>query len=166
MTTTLTQTFNRDDIRRVYASFAADYKIAAEWTGLNTPVFVAKTIEQIKAIAEEQYLQEVHLQLKTPAGAIRHAAVYRVSANASGWSCDRPGDLYWQSHPGDSLHLIVYFTAKWRALTHTQRVAFASVHMAGWGVSDFDGNYGAMTSSADRRYASRAYGMERTRYSA
>lgn len=166
MTITLTQTFNRDDIRRVYASFAADYKIVAEWTGLHTPVFVAKTIEQIKAIAEEQYLQEVHLQLKTPAGAVRDAAVYRVSANASGWSCDRPGDLYWQSYPGDSLQLIVYFTAKWWALTQTKRDAFASVHMPGWGVSDFDGNYGTMTSSADRRYASRAYGMERTRYSA
>ena len=38
--------------------------------------------------------------------------------------------------------------------------------MPGWGVSDFDGNYGTMTSSAGRRYASRAYGMERTRYSA
>ena len=104
MTVTLTDTFNRDDIRRVYASFAADYKIAAEWTGLHAPAFVTQTIEQIKAIAEEQYLQEVHLQLKTSAGAIRHAAVYRVSTNASGWSSDRPGDMYWQSYPGDSLH--------------------------------------------------------------
>ena len=30
MTTTLTQTFNRDDIRRVYASLTADYRIVAE----------------------------------------------------------------------------------------------------------------------------------------
>lgn len=166
MTITLTQTFNRDDIRRVYASFAADYKIVAEWTGLHTSAFVAKTIEQIKSLAEDQYLQEVHLQLKTSAGAVRHAAVYRVSTGASGWSSDRPGDLYWQSHAGDSLQLIIFFSANWRALTQAKRDAFASVHMPGWGVSDFDGSYGAMTSSAVRRYASRAYGMERTRYSA
>ncbi len=34
---TFTDTFNRDDIRRVYASFAADYKIVAEWTELHQP---------------------------------------------------------------------------------------------------------------------------------
>ena len=38
--------------------------------------------------------------------------------------------------------------------------------MPGWGKSDFDGNYGGLASSADRHYASRAYGLERTRYSA
>ena len=84
MTITLTQSFTRDDIRRVYASFAAEYKITAEWTSLHTPAFVTQTIEQIMAIAAEQYLQEVHLQLKTSAGAIRNASVYRVSTSASG----------------------------------------------------------------------------------
>lgn len=166
MTETLTQTFNRDDIRRVYASFAADYKIVAEWTGLHTPAFVAETTEQIKALAEEQYLQEVHLQLKTATGAVREATAYRVSTSASGWSSDRPGNLYWNNQAGDSLHLVIFFSAKWRALTEAKRAAFASIHMPGWGTSDFDGNYGMMMSSADRRYASRAYGMERTHYSA
>jgi len=166
MTVTLTDSFNRDDIRRVYASFAAEYTITAEWTGLHAPAFVTQTIEQIMAIAAEQYLQEVHLQLKTSAGAIRNASVYRVSTNASGWSSDRPGDIYWQSYAGDSLQLIIYFTEKWRALTQAKRDAFAELHMPGWGVSDFDGTYGTMTSSAGRRYASGAYGMERTDYSA
>lgn len=166
MTTTRTQTFNRDDIQRVYASFAADYKIVAEWTELHSPAFVAQTIEEIKAIAEERYLKEVHLQLKSSTGVIREAAVYRVSTNASGWSSDRPGDLYWQSYAGDNLLLIVYFTQKWWDLTPAEREAFSALHMPGWGNSDFDGNYGAMTNSTDRRYASRAYGMERTRHSA
>jgi Bacterial HORMA domain family 1 len=165
MTVTLTHSFNRDDIRRVYASFAAEYKIAAEWTGLHTPALVTKTIEQIKAIAEEQYLQEVHMQLQTQTGAVRNAAVYRVSANASGWSSDRPGDIYWQSYAGDSLQLIIYFTKKWWEETQSKRDAFTSLHMPGWGVSDFDGNYGAMTTSSGRRYASAGYGMERTDYS-
>ncbi len=166
MTTTLTQTFNRDDIRRVYASFAADYRIVAEWTELHQPSYVASTIEQIRSIAEEQYLLAVHLQLKSSAGAIREAAVYRVSTNASGWSSDRPGDLYWHTRAGDSLQVIVYYSAKWWALTPAERQAFAAVHMPGWGTSDFDGNYGTMTSSTDRQYSSRAYGLDRTRYSA
>lgn len=165
MTTTLTQTFNRDDIRRVYASFAADYRIVAEWTELHSSAFVARTIEQIRALAEEQYLRAVHLQLKSSAGVIREAVVYRVSTNASGWSSDRPGDLYWQSYEGDHLGVIVYFSDKWWGLTQSARDAFAAAHMPGWGTTDFDGEYGTMSVSADRRYASRAYGMERTRYS-
>ena len=166
MTTTLTQTFNRDDIRRVYASLTADYRIVAEWTELHSSAFVAATIEQIKALADEQYMQEVHLQLKSSTGVIRQAAVYRVSTNASGWSSDRPGDLYWETYHGDSLDLIVYFSDKWRLLPNEERDAFAAIHMPNWETSDFDGNYGAMSSVSDRRYASRAYGMERTRYSA
>jgi hypothetical protein len=165
MTTTLTQTFNRDDIRRVYASFAADYRIVAEWTGLHTSAFVAQTIEEIKAIAEEQYLKEVHMQVLSSSGTIREAAVYRVSTSASGWSADRPGDLYWETNTGDYLNLIVYFMQKWWDLAQAERDAFAALHMPGWGMSDFDGNYGLMSSSTDRRYASRAYGMARTRYS-
>src|SRR6266511_2979764 len=99
---TYTDTFNRDDIRRVYASFAADYKIAAEWTELHSAAF----IEQ----------------------------------------------------------MIVYFTQKWRDLTPSARAAFEAVHMIGWGTSDFDGNYGGLIAATDKRFASRAYGMERTTY--
>jgi hypothetical protein len=51
------------------------------------------------------------------------------------------------------------------ALTQAQRNAFAAAHMPGWGPSDFDGSYGTLIGSTDKRFASRAYGMERTRYS-
>jgi hypothetical protein len=161
---TYTDTFNRNDIRRVYASFAADYKIVAEWTELHSVTFIEQTIAEIKAIAEEQYLKEVHMQLRSASGVIREAAVYRVTTNASLWSADKPGDLYWDSESGDSLRLIVYFTDKWWNLTPEQRAAFAAEHMAGWGTSDFDGNYGGLIAAADKRFASRAYGMERTTY--
>jgi len=50
-------------------------------------------------------------------------------------------------------------------VSQAERDAFRALHMPGWGPSDFDGSYGSMSSSTDRRYASRAYGMERTRYS-
>lgn len=164
MSGTITDTFNRDDIRRVYASFAADYKIVAEWTGLHSTTLIERAIAGIKAVAEEQYLKEVHLQLRSAADVVREAAVYRVTTNASLWSADKPGDLYWGNEDGDSLLLIVHFTDKWWALTQTQRDAFEAAHMLGWGTSDFDGNYGALVAATDKRFASRAYGMERTRY--
>lgn len=166
MTTTLTRTFNRDDICRAYASFGADYRIVAEWTNLHSAAYVTQTTAEIKTLAEEQYLKEVHLQLRSASGAIREAVVFRVSTNASGWSSDRPGDLYWNSYAGDSLQLIVFYSQRWKDLTQAERDLFKATHMPGWIPSDFDGNYGPMSSSTDRRYASQAYGLERTRYSA
>ena len=165
MSTTFTDTYNRDDIRRVHASFAADYTIVAEWTGLRSPADVASNIAGIKSLAEAQYLKEVHIQLVSASGAIRQAAVYRVSTNASGWSTDRPGDLYWDNQGGDSLRLVVFYNASWAALSKAEQHAFRELHLPGWGPSDFEGDYGAMSSVADRHYASRSYGLERTRYS-
>ncbi len=164
-TSTLTHTFNRDDIRRVYASFAADYRMVAEWTDLDSPAEIDQNVAAVQAVVEAQYLKEVHLQLKTSTGRIREAAVYRVSTNASGWSSDRPGNLYWASDSTDRLVLIIFYNANWHALSPDAREAFRARYLPGWGPSDFNGNYGSMATSADRRYASRAYGLERIRYS-
>jgi hypothetical protein len=164
-TTTLTYTYNRDDIQRVYASFAADYRMVAEWTALRSDAEINRNIAAVQAVAEAQYLREVHLQLKTQAGRIREAAVYRVSTSASGWSADRPGSLYWDSDRTDDLELIVFYNSKWTTLAAAERDAFRARYLPGWGPSDFNGHYGPMASSVDRRYASRAYGIERIRYS-
>ena len=162
---TYTDTFNRDDIRRVYASFAADYKIVAEWTGLHSASSIESNIAGIKALAEEQYLEAVHLQLVSASGEIRRAAVYKVTTNASVFSSDRPGDLYWDSESGDSLKVIVYFSQKWWDLTSNARQAFEAAHMVGWGTSDFDGSYQGLTAATDKHFVSRAYGMDRTQFS-
>lgn len=164
MTTTLTDTYNRDDIRRVYASFAADYRIIAEWTGLHSRAFVDETIDQIKVLVEEEYLKAVHTQLRSKTGTIREAVVHQVSTNAAGWSSDRPGNLYWDTYEGDRLTLIVDFTQKWSALTLAQRAAFVARYLPDWGTASINGVYGAMRGTIDRHYSSRAYGMERTRY--
>lgn len=165
MTDTYTDTYNREDIRRVHAAFAADYRIVAEWTELHSSEQVDRNIAAIKALAEEEYLDQVHMRLLSSAGAIREAAVYKVSTNASGWSTERPGDLYWTASPGDSLRLTVFYSDKWGALSEAQEKAFRAAHLQGWGPTDFDGNYDGLAGSTDRQYASRAYGMDRTRYS-
>lgn len=165
MTTTYTDTYSRDDIVRVYASFSADYRIVAEWTRLHSRDYVTRTIAEIRALVEAQYLSSVHLQLKSQNGAIRQAAVYRVSASAAGWSSDRPGDLYWPSQPGDQLEIIIFFSRNWTNLSQVQRDAFKARHFPSWRRSNFDGSYAGLVGQVDRRYASRGYGMERTRYS-
>lgn len=165
MTDTFTDTYNREDIRRVHAAFAADYRIVAEWTELHSTERVDRNVAAIKALAEEQYLEEVHMRLLSSAGSIQEAAVYKVSTDASGWSSERPGDLYWTASSNDSLCLTVFYRDKWSALTAAQKDAFRAEHLPGWGPSDFDGKYNGLSGSTDRHYASRAYGMDRTRYS-
>jgi Bacterial HORMA domain family 1 len=165
MTETYTDTFNREDIRRVHASFAADYRIAAESTQLLSDSRVSSNIASVKTLAEDQYLDSVHMRLLDSDGRVREAAVYRVSTGASGWSSDRPGDVYWTANSGDELRLVVFYNDNWDALTEAQRDAFREKHLKGWGPSDFDGRYDGMAGSTDRQYASRAYGMDRTRYS-
>ncbi len=165
MSDTYTHTYNRQDIHRVHASFEADYRIVAEWTELHSPAYVDRIAGQIKALAEAEYLKEIHLQLQSRTGAVRQAAVYRISTNASSWSADRPGDLYWDSFDGDVLVLVIYFSEEWHQLSVAQQNEFSKAHLAGWGPSDFDGSYGSLSRSVDRHYTSRAYGLERTRFS-
>jgi hypothetical protein len=163
---TYTDTYNRDDVRRVYASFAADYKIVAEWTELHSAYWIEKNIAEIKLFVEEQYIESLHLQLVASDGGIRRAAVYRVTTNASLWSADKPGDLHWTTYDGDRLDLIVSYSRKWKDLTDPQRQAFRDKHRITWSTTDFDGNYTGLVASTDKHFASRAYGMERTQYSA
>jgi Bacterial HORMA domain family 1 len=165
MTDTYSDTFNREDIRRVHASFAADYRIAAESTELHSRSFVDATISEIGALAEEQYLSKIHLRLLSSGGAVREAAVYTVSTDAGSWAAERPGDMYWKASHGDRLCIDVFYSATWRALTRAQKDAFIAKYLASWGTSDFDGNYDGLVGSMDRQYSSRAYGMDRTRYS-
>jgi hypothetical protein len=164
MTDTFSDTFNREDIRRVHASFAADYRIAAESTELHSRSFVDATISEIGALAEEQYLSEIHVRLLNSTGGLREAAVYKVSTNASSWTSERPGDMYWKATEGDELVINIFYSDKWRALTRAQKDAFIAKHLSTWGKGNFDGNYSALAGSTDRHYSSRAYGMDRTRY--
>lgn len=164
MTETYSTTFNREDIRRVHAAFAADYRIAAESTKLHSSKYVDQNVAAIKAVAEERYLETIHMRLLASDGSVREAAVYEVSTDASGWTSERPGDMYWKAEPGDVLRLTIFYNEKWDGFTQTQKDAFRNEHLQGWGPTDFDGRYDGMTTSNDRQFASRAYGLQRIRH--
>jgi len=165
MTDTTTDTFNPDDRRRVFAAFAADYRIVAEWTGLETRAHVDVTVAQIKHFIEKEYLSKIHLRLKKADGEVREAAIYRVSTTASAWSDSPPGDLYWDHESGDYLQVVINYSDEWRKLPEETRKAFRDAHIPDWGTTDTTGDYDSMSASQDRKFSSGAYGMERTRYS-
>jgi Bacterial HORMA domain family 1 len=165
MTDTNTDTFNPDDRRRVFAAFAADYRIVAGWTGLRTRAYVDRVIEQIKPFIEREYLSAIHLQLKTASGVVREAAVYHVSTSASTWSSDSPGDMYWDHFDGDFLHIHIEYSDAWWELPKDTRQAFRDEHIPDWGSSSLDGVYASLTAADDRQYSSGSYGMKRTHHS-
>lgn len=165
MTDTNTDTFNPDDRRRVFAAFAADYRIVASWTGLRTRAYVDRVIEQIKPFIEHEYLSAIHLQLKTASGAVREAAVYHVSTAASTWSSDSPGDMYWNHFDGDFLGIHIEYSDIWWDLPKDTRQAFRDKHIPDWGSSSLDGVYDSLTAADDRQYSSGSYGMKRTHHS-
>jgi len=164
-TSSRTDTYNSDDILRVFASFAADYKMVAEWTKLSSREYVDETTLQIKALAENEYLDSVHLQLVTTAGRIPEAVVYRVSTNASTWVAERPATLKWSVGDGDSLKVIVYFSQKWTDLPDDKKREFSRLHLPNWVDSNFSGKYEGMAEVGSTKFASRGYGLERTQMS-
>jgi hypothetical protein len=165
MSDTVTDTFNPDDRRRVFAAFAADYRIVADWTGLRSRGSVDVAVAQIKNFIEKEYLAEIHIRLKDSDGKVRRAAVYRVSTEASAWSDSPPGDLYWDHEAGDNLNVHIVYSEVWWALSPGARETFRETHIPNWGTADISGDYDLMSASEDRKYSSGAYGMRRTSYS-
>jgi len=161
-TSSRTDTYNKDDIQRVFASFAADYKMVAEWTKLHSRALVDERTSQIRALAESEYLDQVHLQRHTASGAIPDAVIYRVSTKASTWSADRPSSLKWQVGSGDTLRIVVFFSKKWTELPQSERNKFSKEHLKDWDDSDFNGEYEGLVEVATAKYSSRGYGLERT----
>lgn len=164
-TSTRSDTYNSSDIQRVYASFAADYKMVAEWTELHSREYVQETTEQIRKLVENEYVNEIHLQKMTSSGKIPDAVIYRISTNASTWSADRPATLKWNVTAGDSLRIVVFFSKKWGALSPEKKIQFSKEHLPNWTEISFDGKYDGLSEVGSAKYSSRGYGMERTQVS-
>lgn len=166
-TGTQTNTYTVTDIRRVVASFAADFSMISQATGLWESEDVRETVSDLNAFAEAGYLTKVHLILWDAGGNKLRAAKYTVSTTAVGWNNDRPGNNLWPRTPGGSLQVIATLSSDWWALDEVSKAWVRKQYgiVGAWSPTDTDTSHAGMTSSTDRRYASNGYGMERTIYS-
>jgi hypothetical protein len=93
------------------------------------------------------------------------AAKYTVSTDAGLWSSQRPGNNLWPRQVAGSLSVVVSYTSTWYELSVAARRRFHNEECRRtWGPSSIDTTYPGLVGRFDRRYASNAYGMERTLY--
>ncbi len=164
-TATYTATYTVADVRRVFDQFAADYDMAAQSTRLVSDDQVTRMVHDVKTFAEKGYLARVDIVLRDANGYTIRAQRYIVSTDALLWSAQRPGNSLWPRMLSGSLHVVVWYTARWRALSAEAEAAFRRDALwLRWTNTDIDTTYPHLTGQVDRRYASKAYGLERTTF--
>ena len=165
MSLTYTTTYTVADIKRVVDSFAADYDMIAQATGLETQNRVTDTVHDIKVLAEQEYVASLNIVLQDKSGSVIKARKYVVSTDASLWSSERPGNNLWPHVANGSLVVVVSYTQKWRNMSAAAKNEFRKNRLLiKWSPSEIDTNYPGLSGRVDRHYASNSYGMKRTTY--
>lgn len=160
-TATYTGTYTVADVRRVFDQFTADYDMAAQSTGLASDDYVTCVAQDVKTLAENGYLARVDIVLRDANGETIRAQRYVVSTNASVWSVDRPGNSMWPRTPGGILTVVVFYR---QAISALEKAALRQILWLSWTDTDIDTAYPNLRGQIDRRYASNAYGIERTTF--
>jgi hypothetical protein len=166
-TGTKTTTFTKADIRKVVESFAADYGMIADITGLRLREKVEHDVSDLNKFAEDGYLVRVTLYLLDKDGNPLNVAIYKVSENAVGWQTGMPGNNVWTAPAGSSLQLIATMTDAWFNKSDEGRQQYLKSRglVGSWAKSDTTTSLNGMTASAGQKYASNGYGWARTNYS-
>lgn len=158
---TSTSTYTVADVAKVVDRFAADLGMAGDSTGLLTSSKVADYAADVKLLAQRAYIDRVDIVLEDAAGEPVRVAKYETSTDAGFWSVDRPGDMLWSKNQGN-LRVIVHYTDSWGDLNDQARQSVRNECRVDWSPSKVDTAYPGMIGRTGRRYASNAYGMERT----
>lgn len=165
-TYTQTQTYTRTDIRRVLSSFAADFAMIGQSTGLRSREDVDSLVNDLIGFAEGKYLQVINLILWDASSRKLRAAKYIVSTSANEWTNERPKNNLWPRTPNGKLQVIATLSSDWWNLdsaaqtSECKRLSIASM----WSRTTTDTSHSDMTSTLDRRYSSNSFGIEKTLY--
>lgn len=164
-TGTFSSTYSVVDVARVVDRFTGDFHMLGQSTGLASAQRARDVGHDVKLMAQRGYIDRVDIVLLNSAGKEIRAAKYTVSNDAGLWNSDRPGNNLWPRQVGGSLSVVLSYTSTWYALSAEQRRRFHSEECERpWGPSSIDITYPGLVGRFDRRYASNAYGMERTVY--
>lgn len=166
MTTTRSTTYTITDVRRVLASFAADYSMVAQATATHTLAHVERTVADLTIFAGQEMLLAVEIVLLDTKDVAVRAARYMVSTTASGWTNGEPGNNLWPKTPGTRLQVIATLSSAWWAMSDAEKVRFRERTglQGSWDLTNIDTSFSGMGRTVDRRYASNGYGMEKALY--
>ncbi len=166
MTTTRSATYTITDVRRVLASFAADYSMIAQATATHSVAHVERTVADLTIFASQEMLLAIKIVLVNTKDEPVRAAQYTVSTSASGWTNREPGNNLWPKIPGTYLQVIATLSNVWWAMSNAEKARFRErTGLQGtWDLTTIDTTFSRMGRTVDRRYASNGYGMEKALY--
>lgn len=156
------ESFSAADIIKVADRFGADLSMLAQASDAMSAATVERVIHDVKLYAKNQYIERISVALLDSDGNVVKARKYVVSTNASLWTAERPGDNMWPKTPTGEMSVVIHYTNSWNSLGAVAEANFRATLKESWGPSDLDTNFPGMSGTVARRYASKAYGMERT----
>lgn len=155
-------TYSAEDIKKVASRFGADLVMLAQSSAAMTTTRAEGVIDDVKLFAKKEYIERISVVLNDGSGKQLKARRYEVSTDASLWTSERPGDNLWPKTPSGSISVVLHYSSVWEALGDVAKSNFKATLSRAWGPSDVDTSFSAMSGTVARRYASKAYGMERT----
>lgn len=161
-TSTVTETYTRVDIAKVFENFEADICLIARTTELWAVEYAREIATDVVAYAQERCLSEVHILLANAQGQPVRVHEYKIATDASGWTAQRPGGNIWPSIAGGSLKVVVKPNDAWNTLGAQAQAEFKKRLKLPWGPSSIDTTYPGLTATDTRTYASNACGLGRT----
>ena len=153
---TLTQTYTKTDVRRVFENFKADLLMLALRTQAMEIEEVDDYVHDILKMAQHKCLKYVHVQLHDCYG--NRIKVHRYSVKENSLSnSQRPGANRWPCLPDGDLIVLVEPTnsSKWRSLQNLGKFQIS------WGPSNMSTDYSGMQNEGVKLYSSNSYGLQR-----
>ena len=155
---TASYTYTTADVGKVVDCFAADLDMVAQATGLWSREDARKVADDIKLMAQNDYLKEVNICLLDAEDEPLRASKYEVAADGSLQAAQRPGNNMWPRIAGTSLEVVFLKKRSWPT-------SFAARLVCSWGSTSLDINFPHLTRQVDRNYVSNGYGFRKSAYS-
>ena len=153
---TITQTYTRTDIRRVFENFQADLHMLATRTRAMELDHALNCAHDVCLMAQEECLRRVHVQLYDSERNLIKVHRYSVEKDEISNS-ERPGGNRWPCLPDGSLCVIVEYSDSQVA----ERLKRSGKFKIRWSPSSLSTDYSGMQSDDGRLYSSNTYGLRR-----
>ena len=153
---TITQTYTRTDIRKVFENFQADLQMLAERTQAMELDHAQKCAYDVCLMAQEGCLRRVHVQLYNSSGNLLKVHRYSVKKDILSDS-QRPGANRWPCLPDGILWVIVEYSNRWEF----ENLKKSRKLKIDWGPSSLSIDYSGMRKDDGRLYSSNCYGLWR-----
>ena len=160
--TTKSQTYTDADVAKVVVSVRADLKMIASSSRGLTDKEVNDYADDIETLAKAGYLEWVDIALYDD-GVEKQAVRYTTSADASGWTTNRPGGVLWPWVAEPEVQVVIRGTD---AYTPEAKASMKPKLKNNWGPSSADTSHSSLNGTGGRNYASNSFGMARKDWAA